>query len=582
MPLDYPQRRQNLVYGGKSGFIGYLMIRPPGPWRMYWKTLEGLVLWCDFNQCQAIDLSGHGNNGTIYGAQCVQGRSGKALSFDGVDDYCYDEAAEILTLRGWVPFKELTLNDFVATLNPVTNELEYQQPKRLISYYYEGKMVKVSGRHIDLLVTPNHRMFVSVNKGANIWDEYKLLPAEEILDKKVKYKKDCVWKGQRIEFFELPSVIYKINQYRTEERDAIKIPMDDWLEFFGHYISEGYCKYDEEKSEYSVVIAQSPEKKEKIEECLKRLPFRFSYKDDKFYINNKQLASYLGQFGKAVDKFIPSWIKQLAPDQLKILLDALMYGDRHRNQYYTKSKKLADDIQEIVFKVGFSADVFYWSNRKSPIYCVGIQKTSVRPTVGEKRIGTDWNLAKHELVDYSGMVYCCEVPKYHIIYVRRNGKAVWSGNCEVPDSESLNITDEITIAAWVKLNRVDKVQTVVSKWAKDISNKAYLLSLEHDDACFYVGDGAEYHCARYANILKIGTWYHIVATYDRQYIRIYVNGVEGTPYAFTSPIATSSSPVGIGKRIPEMIQMIDGTIDEVRIYNRALSEEEIKWLYEHT
>jgi len=87
MPLDYPQRRQNLVYGGKSGFIGYLMIRPPGPWRMYWKTLEGLVLWMDFNQCQAIDLSGHGNNGTIYGAQCVQGRSGEALSFDGVDDY---------------------------------------------------------------------------------------------------------------------------------------------------------------------------------------------------------------------------------------------------------------------------------------------------------------------------------------------------------------------------------------------------------------------------------------------------------------------------------------------------------------
>jgi len=87
MPLDYPQRRQNLVYGDKSGFIGYLMVRPPGPWRMYWKTLEGLVLWYDFNRCQAIDLSGHGNNGTIYGAQCVQGRSGRALSFDGVDDY---------------------------------------------------------------------------------------------------------------------------------------------------------------------------------------------------------------------------------------------------------------------------------------------------------------------------------------------------------------------------------------------------------------------------------------------------------------------------------------------------------------
>jgi len=115
MPLNYPQRKQNFVYGSKSGFIGYLMIRPPGPWRMYWKTLEGLVLWYDFNRCQAIDLSGHGNNGTIYGAQCVQGRSGKALSFHG-DDYVdcgNDESLNItdeITIVAWERVEDL-IND---------------------------------------------------------------------------------------------------------------------------------------------------------------------------------------------------------------------------------------------------------------------------------------------------------------------------------------------------------------------------------------------------------------------------------------------------------------------------------------
>ena len=125
MPLGYSQRRQNLVYGGKSGFIGYLMIRPPGPWRMYWKTLEGLVLWYDFNQCQVIDLSGHGNNGTIYGAQCVQGRSGKALSFDGVDDYVdcgNDESLNItdeITLAVWV--KPSKISDLYAIVSKASN-----------------------------------------------------------------------------------------------------------------------------------------------------------------------------------------------------------------------------------------------------------------------------------------------------------------------------------------------------------------------------------------------------------------------------------------------------------------------------
>jgi len=108
MPLESPQQKQNLVYGGKSGFIGYLMIRPPGPWRMYWKTLEGLVLRYDFNECQAKDLSGNGYNGTIYGAQCVQGRSGKALSFDGLNDYvdCGDidavDGVSEITVTAWV------------------------------------------------------------------------------------------------------------------------------------------------------------------------------------------------------------------------------------------------------------------------------------------------------------------------------------------------------------------------------------------------------------------------------------------------------------------------------------------------
>jgi len=48
---------------------------------------RGLVAYYSFDDCSAKDLSGNGNDGIIYGAKCVDGKFGKALSFDGVNDY---------------------------------------------------------------------------------------------------------------------------------------------------------------------------------------------------------------------------------------------------------------------------------------------------------------------------------------------------------------------------------------------------------------------------------------------------------------------------------------------------------------
>ncbi len=50
---------------------------------------------------------------------------------------------------------------------------------------------------------------------------------------------------------------------------------------------------------------------------------------------------------------------------------------------------------------------------------------------------------------YSGMVYDDAIPN-HILLVRRNGNAVWSGNGG--NESSLDITDQITVEAWVKPN----------------------------------------------------------------------------------------------------------------------------------
>ena len=77
------------------------------------------------------------------------------------------------------------------------------------------------------------------------------------------------------------------------------------------------------------------------------------------------------------------------------------------------------------------------------------------------------------------------------------------------------------------------------------------------------------------NALTANTWAHLAATYDGATVRLYVNGVQVASRAQTGAIATSTNPLQIGG---DSIygQYFAGRIDEVRIYNRALSVAEIQ------
>jgi hypothetical protein len=71
------------------------------------------------------------------------------------------------------------------------------------------------------------------------------------------------------------------------------------------------------------------------------------------------------------------------------------------------------------------------------------------------------------------------------------------------------------------------------------------------------------------------SWTHLAATYDGAMVRLYVNGVQVSSHAQTGAISSSANPVQIGG---DTIygQYFQGRIDEVRIYNRALSQAEIQ------
>jgi|GEM_PF-3663435 len=147
---------------------------------------------------------------------------------------------------------------------------------------------------------------------------------------------------------------------------------------------------------------------------------------------------------------------------------------------------------------------------------------------------------------------------------------------------SLDITDEITIEAWVYPLRTGINEDFVTKRVAD-SDAAYrsysLLQRTTNDFQFRIGTETTWGYASTSAVKN--QWVHLVGTYDGSQIIIYKNGIASTPTSFSGDIKVDTSPLYIAT-LDTSLAMFNGTIDEVRIYNRALSAEEIKQRYEQT
>jgi hypothetical protein len=87
----------------------------------------------------------------------------------------------------------------------------------------------------------------------------------------------------------------------------------------------------------------------------------------------------------------------------------------------------------------------------------------------------------------------------------------------------------------------------------------------------YIGGDTDTHAP---TGLTLNIWSHVAATYDGATLRLYVNGTQVSSRAVTGNIAVSTGQVRIGGN-NVWGEYFAGLIDEVRIYNRALTATEI-------
>lgn len=149
---------------------------------------------------------------------------------------------------------------------------------------------------------------------------------------------------------------------------------------------------------------------------------------------------------------------------------------------------------------------------------------------------------------------------------------------EVPDSDSLK-PDGITIGMWVKRTMSGLAEMLLSKYGGDY--KEYYLEFRSDDKLhFIIGDSSANPYALSTCAITDTDWHYVTATYDGENLRVYLDSTDVTSGSPTGgPMVHNTRSVTIGKASWFNGLQFKGLIDEVRIYNRALTADEIVWLY---
>lgn len=336
---------------------------------------------------------------------------------------CVDGDTEVATREGWKRIAEVTINDDVLSLHPITKDAQFSKPLKVHKYDHDGAMVSIRHRNVDMLITMNHRVAYLTQKT----EELRFTEASKLLGD---------YRGR----IHVPSCGV-IDQPENGIGDD-EIRLAAWILTDGNI--EGRAIYQ-----------SKPEMIQRIRDLLSRMALGFSERSrpsktreicgvklkkeplpQTTFSLHASVEPMIRKLQLVSKKRLPSWVFSLSKRQFDLFLEEIILGDGSRHKYSKTSmmvygtKDLLDSLQLACVMYGYRAML---SKRKrngdDSYYCLNIVE----------RAGISFNKDCAEVVPHNGSVYCLTMASANF-FARRNGKVFVTGNSSVLKRCETNLT----------------------------------------------------------------------------------------------------------------------------------------------
>ena len=171
--------------------------------------------------------------------------------------------------------------------------------------------------------------------------------------------------------------------------------------------------------------------------------------------------------------------------------------------------------------------------------------------------------------------------------LNRTGALIGGSNnqIDIGDQTNLRISGNLTVSMWIKFTASQSNEPILMRGDTGYSYAMFVDYSSANKIRMYINSGSTAYTAASASTYNDGNWHMVTGVYDGAHVKLYIDGgatetVTGS--AYTGAISTAAHEVCIYAYCGQGTAAYDGSVDDIRIYNRALSSGDITQLYAYT